>query len=35
METDEAKKQAVADAMAVGLEYVESLQTGRLFHTWR
>jgi len=28
METDEAKKQAVADAMAVGLEYVESLQTG-------
>ena len=25
METDEAKKQAVADAMAVGLEYVESL----------
>jgi long-chain acyl-CoA synthetase len=29
METDEAKKQAVADAMAVGLEYVESLQTGR------
>ncbi len=28
METDEAKKQAVADAMAVGLEYVESLQYG-------
>ncbi len=28
METDEAKKKAVADAMAVGLEYVESLQTG-------
>jgi long-chain acyl-CoA synthetase len=28
METDEAKKQAVADAMAVGLEYVESLQLG-------
>lgn len=28
METDEAKKQAVADAMAVGLEYVESLQFG-------
>jgi long-chain acyl-CoA synthetase len=28
METDEAKKQAVADAMAVGLEYVESLQVG-------
>ena len=28
METDEARKQAVADAMAVGLEYVESLQTG-------
>jgi long-chain acyl-CoA synthetase len=28
METDEAKRQAVADAMAVGLEYVESLQTG-------
>ena len=28
METDEAKKQAVADAMAVGLAYVESLQTG-------
>ncbi|MET0838079.1 MAG: AMP-dependent synthetase/ligase [Marmoricola sp.] len=29
METDEAKKKAVADAMAVGLEYVESLQTGQ------
>ncbi|MBW8750366.1 MAG: long-chain fatty acid--CoA ligase [Propionibacteriales bacterium] len=28
MESDEAKKQAVADAMAVGLEYVESLQYG-------
>jgi long-subunit acyl-CoA synthetase (AMP-forming) len=28
METDEDKKKAVADAMAVGLEYVESLQTG-------
>jgi long-chain acyl-CoA synthetase len=28
METDEQKKQAVADAMAVGLEYVESLQVG-------
>ena len=28
METDEARKKAVADAMAVGLEYVESLQTG-------
>ena len=28
METDEAKKQAVADAMATGLEYVESLQVG-------
>jgi long-chain acyl-CoA synthetase len=28
METDEAKKKAVADAMADGLEYVESLQTG-------
>jgi long-chain acyl-CoA synthetase len=28
METDEAKKKAVADAMAVGLEYVESQQTG-------
>jgi long-chain acyl-CoA synthetase len=28
METDEQKKQAVADAMAVGLEYVESLQYG-------
>jgi long-chain acyl-CoA synthetase len=28
METDEAKKAAVADAMAVGLEYVESLQYG-------
>ena len=28
METDETKKKAVADAMAVGLEYVESLQTG-------
>jgi long-chain acyl-CoA synthetase len=28
METDEAKKQAVADAMATGLEYVESLQYG-------
>ncbi len=28
METDEAKKKAVADAMAVGLEYVESLQVG-------
>lgn len=27
-ETDEAKKQAVADAMAIGLEYVESLQYG-------
>jgi long-chain acyl-CoA synthetase len=30
METDESKKQAVADAMATGLEYVESLQVGRL-----
>jgi long-chain acyl-CoA synthetase len=30
METDESKKQAVADAMATGLEYVESLQLGRL-----
>ncbi len=29
METDEAKKKAVADAMAVGLEYVESQQTGQ------
>ena len=29
METDEAKRRAVADAMAVGLEYVESLQHGR------
>src|SRR6478735_8013797 len=29
METDESKKQAVADAMAVGLEYVESLEFGR------
>jgi long-chain acyl-CoA synthetase len=29
METDETKKKAVADAMAVGLEYVESLQVGR------
>ncbi len=28
METDEDKKKAVTDAMAVGLEYVESLQTG-------
>ena len=28
METDEAKKQATADAMAAGLAYVESLQTG-------
>jgi long-chain acyl-CoA synthetase len=28
METDKAKKQAVTDAMAVGLEYVESLQFG-------
>jgi long-chain acyl-CoA synthetase len=28
METDETKKKAVADAMAVGLEYVESLQVG-------
>ncbi len=28
METDEAKKEAVASAMAVGLEYVESLQYG-------
>ena len=28
METDESKKKAVADAMAVGLEYVESLQVG-------
>ena len=28
METDEAKKKAVTDAMAVGLEYVESLQVG-------
>jgi long-chain acyl-CoA synthetase len=28
IETDEAKRQAVADAMSVGLEYVESLQTG-------
>jgi len=28
METDEAKKQAVAAAMATGLEYVESLQFG-------
>ncbi|MFL6109418.1 MAG: AMP-dependent synthetase/ligase [Marmoricola sp.] len=28
METDETKKQAVADAMAVGLEYVESQQLG-------
>jgi long-chain acyl-CoA synthetase len=28
METDEAKKQAVAEAMATGLEYVESLQYG-------
>jgi long-chain acyl-CoA synthetase len=28
METDEAKKQAVADAMAVGLEYVTSLEYG-------
>ncbi len=28
METDEQKKQAVADAMAVGLEYVESQQYG-------
>ncbi len=28
METDETKRQAVADAMAVGLEYVESLQLG-------
>ncbi len=29
METDEAKRQGVAAAMAVGLEYVESLQVGR------
>jgi long-chain acyl-CoA synthetase len=29
MEADEHKVQAVADAMAVGLEYVESLQVGR------
>jgi long-chain acyl-CoA synthetase len=29
METDETKRRAVADAMAVGLEYVESLQHGR------
>ncbi len=28
LETDEAKRQAVTDAMAVGLEYVESLQSG-------
>ncbi len=28
MEPDEAKKQAVADSMAIGLEYVESLQYG-------
>lgn len=28
METDETKKKAVADALAVGLEYVESQQTG-------
>lgn len=28
METDETKKQAIADAMAVGLEYVESQQFG-------
>ncbi|MGN6780859.1 MAG: AMP-dependent synthetase/ligase [Marmoricola sp.] len=28
LETDEAKKRAVADAMAVGLAYVESLQVG-------
>jgi long-chain acyl-CoA synthetase len=28
METDEAKKSAVAEAMATGLEYVESLQYG-------
>jgi len=28
METDETKKQAVDEAMAVGLEYVESLQVG-------
>ena len=28
METDAQKKQAVADAMAVGLQYVESLQYG-------
>ncbi len=28
METDETKRQAVADAMAVGLEYVESQQVG-------
>jgi long-chain acyl-CoA synthetase len=28
LETDEAKKRAVADALAVGLEYVESLQLG-------
>ncbi|MGN6252831.1 MAG: AMP-dependent synthetase/ligase [Marmoricola sp.] len=28
METDEAKRQAVADAMAVGLAYVESQQVG-------
>ena len=28
METDPAKKQATADAMAAGLAYVESLQTG-------
>jgi long-chain acyl-CoA synthetase len=30
METDESKRQAVADAMATGLEYVESLQVGRM-----
>jgi long-chain acyl-CoA synthetase len=29
METDAQKRQAVADAMAVGLEYVESQQVGR------
>ncbi|MBO9523628.1 MAG: long-chain fatty acid--CoA ligase [Nocardioidaceae bacterium] len=28
METDEAKKKAVAEAMATGLEYIESLQYG-------
>ncbi len=29
METDQEKQQAVADAMAAGLEYVESLQVGQ------